>query len=291
MRVFFDLTKFGIVIFVILSAMAGYLLSYTIETPFSLIHFVKTLLGVYLLSSGSLALNQVQELEKDRKMPRTSKRPIVNGKIKPLAAAILALSFICGGFYLLFEISPMAGWLGAATILLYNFIYTYIWKPKWVFAAVPGAIPGALPVTIGFAANSPDILRPDSLYLFGILFFWQMPHFWALAIKYRKDYAAANVPTLPVALGVERSLFHIGIYTFCYVGLALLMPVFFHASWAYLFLVVPVSYFVMVEYFKFLRSNGEQRWFAFFMWTNISVLVYQLVPIFDRWSFVILGRT
>ena len=195
-KIYSDLTKFGIVVFVVLSGLAGYATSFAMEVGFDWLHLLRFIGGIFFLSSGSLALNQVQEYKMDQLMPRTAKRPVASGKIKPAAAGILAVAFLVIGSDLLFKTSVMAGYLGWATVILYNGVYTYWWKPKWVFGAVPGAIPGALPVTIGYAANNPDILNLDSVYLFLIMFLWQMPHYWALALKFKDDYAKGGVPTL-----------------------------------------------------------------------------------------------
>lgn len=286
-KVYADLTKFGIVIFVVLSGLAGYATSFAIENPFDWQHLLNLLGGLYFLSSGSLALNQLQEYKIDMKMPRTAKRPIPSGKIKPMAAAVLSGAFLLIGSDLLFKASPLAGMLGWATVFLYNGVYTYWWKPKWVFAAIPGALPGALPVTIGYAANSPNVFSSDSVYLFLILFLWQMPHFWALAIRFKDDYAKGGVPTLPAALGIQRTLYHMGLWTFLYVVVAIGSPWFVQASWVYLLLVIPFSFKVMQEFYRFFQSNGEKRWLAFFMWVNVSVLIYMFVPVIDKYSFLI----
>lgn len=288
-RLYADLTKLGIVIFVVLSGLAGYATSFAVESPFDWIHLLKAMAGLYFLSSGSLALNQFQELKMDRKMTRTSTRPMASGKLKPAAGLILALSFLFLGSNLLFEASEMAAILGWITVLLYNGVYTYWWKPKMVFGAVPGAIPGALPVTIGYAANSDHIFAFDSLYLFLIMFLWQMPHFWALAIKYKDDYAKGNVPTISVALGVPRTLYHIGIYTFAYVAVAVASPWLVQASWIYILLVLPFCFKILQEFYRFWKSNGEQRWLAFFMWVNLSLLVFLYVPVIDKWNFLFIG--
>jgi protoheme IX farnesyltransferase len=285
-RLYADLTKLGIVIFVVLSGLAGYALSFDLEQVFNWHHFLCAIGGLFFLSSGSLALNQVQEYKMDRMMPRTSKRPIASGKMKPAAGFILAGSYLLIGSDLLNQASFTSMLLGWLTVILYNGVYTYWWKPKMVFGAVPGAIPGALPVTIGFAANSADILRPDSVYLFLIMFFWQMPHFWALAVKYRDDYAKGNVPLISVSLGIQRTLYHIGIYTFAYVATALAAPWFVHASWVYLLLVLPVCYKIMQEFYRFFKSEGRERWLAFFMWVNLSLLVFLYVPVVDKWNFL-----
>jgi len=246
--------------------------------------------GLYLLSSGSLALNQVQEWKRDQQMPRTSKRPIASGKIKPAAAGILALSFLVAGSELLFEASALAGLLGLATLVLYNGLYVYWWKPKWIFAAIPGALPGALPVTIGYVANSSEIFSRDSVFLFLILFCWQMPHFWVLAIKFKDDYDKGGFPVLPTALGIDRALYHLGLWTFLYVGVACAAPIFIHANWFYLALVIPIGAKVLIEFYRFFKSQGRERWLAFFMWVNVSVLVYLFIPVADKWSFLFSGH-
>jgi len=289
LKTYADLTKFGIVVFVLLSGVAGYATGFMIENPFDWHHFLKTILGLYCLSSGSLAMNQVQEWKLDQKMPRTSKRPVASGKIKPAAAGILAFSLLMVGGNFLFEVSPTAGWLGVFTVLFYNGLYTLYLKPKWVYAAVPGAIPGAIPITIGYAANSPDIFNSESVYLFLILFLWQMPHFWTLAIKYKDDYAAGGVPVLPAAMGIEKTLYQIGLYTILYVGVALASPWFVHASWVFILAVLPFAFKVMQEFIRFHRSKGTERWFAFFMWTNVSMLVFVFVPVIDKWNFLFIG--
>lgn len=290
-KVYSDLTKFGIVIFALLAGVAGYASGFLIERAFDWQHFLDFLGGLYFLSSGSLALNQVQEYKLDQLMPRTAKRPVASGRIKPMAALILSVLFIIVGLQLLFQASQEAAVVGLLSVLLYNIAYTMYLKPKWVYAAVPGAIPGALPVTIGYAAVNSDIFSTESIYLFLVLFLWQMPHFWCLAIKFKDDYSKGSIPTLPVAMGVDKTLYQIGLYTFVYVGVALAAPMFVRASWIFILLVLPVCFKLLQEFYRFYKSKGEQRWFAFFMWTNISVLVFLFVPVIDKWSFLFLDRS
>lgn len=288
-KTFSSLTKFGIVIFVLLTGLAGYATGYQVEVPFDWKHLITFLGGLYFLSSGSLALNQVQEYQLDQKMPRTAKRPIASGKVTPAAGLILSVAMLFCGINLLHQLSPMAGYVSIASVVLYNGLYTYIWKPKWIFAAVPGAIPGALPVTIGYAVNNQNILNSDSVYLFLIMFLWQMPHFWTLAIKYKEDYRLGGIPTLPTALGVKKTVFHVGLYTFCYAGVALAAPFFLHASWVFVALVFPFAFMLLKEFFQMHRTDAE-KWFPFFMWTNVSLLVFTFVPVIDKWSFLIIDR-
>jgi len=282
-----DLTKFGIIIFVVLCTGVGYALSYHIEQEFSLLHFLASILGTSILSAGSFALNQIQEIHIDKLMPRTQKRPLVKGTISIVTAWWVALWGLSLGLVLLAYVSPLSAALGLATVLLYNGFYTMYWKPKMVFGAVPGAIPGAMPVVIGFSANSTQIFSTECLYAFLIMFLWQMPHYWSLAIKFKEDYAVASVPTLPVTVGRERAVFHIGLYTFVYVGLALLSPWFVDAHYLYIFLVVPFALKVLWEFFKYQKAGAQQNWLPFFMWTNVSMIVFLVAVVVDKWHIVI----
>ena len=117
-----------------------------------------------------------------------------------------------------------------------------------------------------------------------------MPHFWMLAIKYKNDYQLGGIPTLPVALGVEKTLFHVGLYTFCYSGVAVASPFFLHTSWLYLFLVFPFVFFLLKEFRTVYKTNAEKKWFSFFMWINLSLLIFVFVPVIDKWSFLFLDR-
>lgn len=262
------------------------MVGFQIENPFDWKHFLKFIAGLYFLSSGSLALNQAQEYKLDQKMKRTADRPIASGKLSPMAGFIFAASFIFVGSHLLLEVSLMSAALGWLTIILYNGVYTYIWKPRWIYAAVPGAIPGALPITMGYAAINSDIFNYESIYLFLILFLWQMPHFWALALRFKDDYRSGDVPTLPAALGVEKTLYQMVMYTYIYVGLAIASPWFIRTSWFYIALVVPISVYLLFDTWRFFKAKGEKGWLRYFMLVNISVLIYVFVPVVDKWNFL-----
>ncbi len=291
LKAYSSLTKFGIVIFVLLAGLAGYATGFQIEKNFSFLHLLIFLFGLYLLSSGSLALNQVQEYKLDQKMPRTANRPIANGRLRPDIGFAISAVLLFTGIALLWFLSTEAAIISMVSVLLYNGFYTLYWKPKWIFAAVPGAIPGALPITIGYAVNNPNVFNSDSVYLFLIMFLWQMPHFWTLAIKYKEDYRLGNIPTLPTALGVHKTLFHVGLYTFTYAGVAIAAPFFLNTSWVYAAVVFPFAFMLLKEFFRVYRSDAKERWFAFFMWTNISMLVFVFVPVIDKWSFLFIGRS
>jgi protoheme IX farnesyltransferase len=283
MRLFLDLTKSGIVLFVLVSGLAGFALSSSPYEPWDLTRLVLTLCSLYFYSAGSFAINQAQEWRIDGKMPRTTSRPIPSGRVSAAQAWILGLGFVLLGALTGLLVSPLVTALGFATVILYNVVYTLYWKKKWAFGAVPGAIPGAMPVAIGYAANTSDLFQPELVYAFLIMFLWQMPHFWSLAIRFKDDYDKGGIPVLPVSIGTGPTLFHMGLYMFAYVGLAIASPWFTSAYFVYLFVVLPFALKVLYEFFRYYRSQAQKRWLPFFLWTNFSVLVFLIAPVLDKW--------
>lgn len=283
MRSFLDLTKFGITLFVLATALAGYAVSFPVGHEMDPAHPLILVVGLYLVSAGSFALNQAQEWRIDALMPRTQSRPLVTGLWRPWQAYLIGGLFLTVGLFLLYVLSPVAALLSALTVLLYNGLYTVLWKKRWVFGAVPGAIPGAMPVVIGYAVNNPNIFSAECVYLFFLMFLWQMPHFWSLAIRFKEDYKKGGIPVLPVTLGTERTLYHIGLYVFAYVGVAVVAPWFMQSYFLHLFLVLPIAFKVMWEFLKYFKAEGNKNWLPFFLWVNLSILVFVGVPAAEKW--------
>jgi protoheme IX farnesyltransferase len=283
MRLFLDLTKSGIVAFVLVSGLAGYALSWP---PFQMIdfpHLFLTMASLYFFSAGSFALNQAQESKIDSKMPRTMNRPIPSGRVSVQQAVYLGFGFIFLGICAGLLVSQLVVILGLFTVVLYNVLYTLYWKKKWAFGAVPGAIPGAMPVVIGYAANTDQIFRPEIFHAFMLMFLWQMPHFWSLAIRFKEDYRAGGIPVLPLKIGTDATLFQMGLYMFAYVGLAIATPFFTTAYFTYAILVIPFAFKILYEFFRYYRARAEQRWLPFFLWTNFSILIFLIAPVIDKW--------
>jgi protoheme IX farnesyltransferase len=289
MRLYLDLTKSGIVFFVILSGLAGFALSMAPGESWSVLHLAATLLSLYFYSSGSFALNQAQEWRIDSRMPRTEARPIPSGRVSVLEASILGGIFVVLGLMFGLLVNPTVAALGFTTVVLYNLFYTLLWKKNWAWAAVPGALPGAMPVVIGYAANSADLTHPEIIYAFLIMFLWQMPHFWSLAIRYKEDYRKGGIPVLPLKIGTDGTLFYMGLYLFAYVALAVASPWFTSTYFVYLIVVVPFALKVLFEFSRYFRAGAEKRWLSFFLWTNFSVLVFLVAPVIDKWHRFMLG--
>lgn len=283
MKHYLNLTKTGIIVFVLLAGVIGYALSFPVGRTIDFSNVILLMLGLYFLSAGSFAINQAQEWTADQKMQRTSDRPLVIGVIQPWQAYTIGILFSVFGLFILFALKPLAALLGFTTLVLYNGLYTLWWKKHWAFGAIPGAIPGAMPSVIGYSINNSDLFTPQNIYLFLVMFIWQMPHFWCLAIRFKEDYKQGGFPVLPVQLGVQKTLFQIGIWTFIYVAMALSAPWFIKTSFLYLLLCVPFALKVLWEFFKYFKE--QKFWLSFFLWTNLSLLVFLAVPVLDKWLF------
>lgn len=192
---FVTLTKPRLNLLVLITTLAGlYLASPDGVAPVLLLH---TLLGTTLVAGGAAALNQVWEHRTDRLMKRTSGRPLPGGRLRVADGVVFGVALTASGlFELAVGANPLAAAVAAATVVSYVLIYTPL-KTRTSLATLVGAVPGALPPMIGWAAATGEITLP-AWVLFGIVFFWQMPHFLAIAWLYRDDYARAGIPLLPV---------------------------------------------------------------------------------------------
>ncbi len=284
MRTWSKFTKSGIVFFSYICSLTGYFLGMLPGQPFELAHLVLFSIGFILLAAGSCAFNQVQESSLDAQMKRTCRRPIPSGQISWLLGFRISLWMLTLGLLILFWLKPLVATLGLLTLILYNGLYTLWWKPYMIFGAVLGAIPGAMPVVIGyFATRDLLALGIECIYLFLILFLWQMPHFWSLAIKYAEDYKKAHIPVLPAILGRQKTLYHIGLYIFTYTAVAIASPWFVDAHFFYVFLVLPFAFILLYEFFRFSQKPAGTGWLRFFLWVNASLFAFLLAPVIDKW--------
>jgi heme o synthase len=156
-----------------------------------------TLIGTALVAGGAAAFNQVWERETDALMYRTRNRPVPGGRLGAGEGVWFAsVLSIAGLLDLASAVNLLSAGVAALTLVTYVVVYTPL-KRRTSLSTLVGAIPGALPPVIGWAAASGEVTMP-ALVLFGIVFFWQMPHFLAIAWLYRDEYAAAGIPLLPV---------------------------------------------------------------------------------------------
>jgi protoheme IX farnesyltransferase len=189
-----EMTKPGITLMVTLTSALGYLLA---GGPALSWQFAATLLGTGLVASGASVLNQFWEREPDALMRRTAGRPLPAGRLDPDLALLAGVGLgIAGLLDLAWAVNALTAALAAAALAGYVFVYTPLKKVSSL-ATVVGAIPGALPPMMGWCAVRGEV-DLAAWVLFGILFFWQMPHFLAIAWLCREDYARGGFPMLPV---------------------------------------------------------------------------------------------
>jgi protoheme IX farnesyltransferase len=192
--VFSELVKARLSFLALLTTLVGFCMGVT--GPLDVPRLMATLFGTALLACGAAALNQLIEREYDGRMRRTEDRPLPSGRLKTETVLIFGgLCSMIGMLYLSLAVNLLTGLLGALTLGTYLFVYTPLKRKTWLNTAV-GAIPGALPPLIGWAAAR-DGLTGEGWSLFAILFFWQIPHFLAIAWLYRDEYARAGFVMLP----------------------------------------------------------------------------------------------
>ena len=192
---FIELTKPRITILILISTALGYYLAESAMINY--LNFFYTILGTALLSGGAGTINHCIERDLDMLMDRTKSRPIPTGLISIKTAFNFGLSQSIIGFVILWVfVNQLTAILGLATILLYLFVYTPLKKITWLNTTI-GAIPGAMPALGGWAASANE-LSPNAWILFAILFLWQHPHFYAIAIMCKDDYERAGFKMLPV---------------------------------------------------------------------------------------------
>lgn len=192
--IFSDLVKARLTLLVVLTTLAGfYAASEGVMDGLLLLH---TLVGTALVACGAAALNEWWERDLDAKMERTASRPIPSGEMTP-RAVLLVGAFMCiaGLIHLALMVNLLTSLLGIATMATYLFIYTPL-KTRTTLNTLIGAIPGGLPPLMGWAAARDEVSR-EGWALFAIIFFWQLPHFLAIAWLYRDEYEKAGFVMLP----------------------------------------------------------------------------------------------
>ena len=217
---YYELCKPNVVLMMLITALVGSLLASKTLAPLSLIAFA--MLGIGLCASSAAAVNQIIDRKADANMNRTENRPIPQGEVSPLNASIFAFVLGCAGAAILvLYVNTLTALLTLASLIGYAFVYTVYLKRATPQNIVIGGLAGAAPPLLGWTAvtNSVD---PNSLLLVLIIFAWTPPHFWALAIHRKEDYAKENIPMLPVTHGVKFTKLQIILYTIILILVSLL---------------------------------------------------------------------
>lgn len=231
-RAYYDITKPKVVALLVLTALVGMSLSVPDGLPWQLL--IPAMLGIALLSSSAAAINHIVDEKIDALMGRTHKRPLPEGKISVNNAVIFATSIAVLGFVILYSlVNPLTAFLTLAGLVGYSFVYTLYLKRATPQNITIGGLAGAIPPLLGWTAMTNEI-APNALLLVLIIFTWTPPHFWALAIHRKNDYAKVNIPMLPVTHGVSFTKTQILLYTVLLFIVCLLPYLVGMSNWLYL---------------------------------------------------------
>jgi len=266
---------------VVFSSVAGYLLGYQV---FNWVHFILLIIGGITVVAASNALNQMYEKDRDALMNRTKNRPLPLGTMSMRQAWITSIILLAIGLSALYVINPMTSYFGALSVVLYAIVYTPL-KARTPMAVFVGAFPGAIPYMLGWVAarNDFDI---ETGTLFAQQFFWQFPHFWAIAWFSYDDYARAGYYLLPSRHKDRSSQLFIIVYTLWMIAVGIL-PAFGITGELTLSIPGAVAVFALglwvLEKGRRLLQDSEDKTARKLMFSSIGYLTgMQIIYIIDR---------
>ncbi len=231
-RDYLEMCKPRVVALMLLCALVGMLLASPGMVALDVL--VPGMLGIGLVAASAAVVNHIADAEIDIRMARTANRPVATGRVSVLPGLVFSAVLGCLGMtMLLVWVNPLTAWLNLASWVGYGLIYTLFLKRATPQNIVIGGLFGAAPPLFGYTAVTGEI-SGDGLILVLIIFAWTPPHFWALALDRKEEYARANVPMLPVTHGENRTRWHIFIYTVILAAASLLPVATGMSGWLYL---------------------------------------------------------
>lgn len=198
-QTFSSLIRVRLSVMVTFSALIGFLIAPSKSWEDALL----LLTGVFFLASGTSALNQIQEKERDKLMARTKNRPLAAGQLSPEYTGIIVLLMLSAGSVALAFVGWVPMLLGITNIFFYNAVYTPL-KTRTPLAILPGALVGAIPPVMGWTAAGGSLLHPTIVYVASFMFLWQLPHFWLLLVAHANDYERAGFKGFPKFLNPQH---------------------------------------------------------------------------------------
>ena len=282
-RDYFELTKPRVVSLIVLTAVVGTLLAARGLPPLDALIFGN--LGIALSAAAAAAINHILDRRIDARMARTRKRPLPSGHLAPMQALAFALLLAVASMVILVAfVNVLTAALTFASLIVYAVVYTVWLKRATPQNIVIGGAAGAAPPVLGWIAVTNHV-DPQALLLFLIIFAWTPPHFWALAIARRHDYARADIPMLPVTHGVEFTRLHVLLYTVILCVVTLLPYMTGMSGLAYLLaaLVLNARFLWLAIALKLARRDElPMRMFRFsityLMWLFLALLLDHYLP-------------
>jgi protoheme IX farnesyltransferase len=279
---YFDLCKPKVVALLLLTAIIGFVLAcppYEIDMPLLL----AAITGIGLGSAAGAVINQVVERESDAKMARTENRPLPQGRVSQQNAFIFALLLAAGSvFVLTVWVNVLTAVLTFASMIGYAVIYTMYLKKATPQNIVIGGLAGATPPLLGWTAVTNSI-DPEGLLLVLIIYTWTPPHFWALAIHRRDDYAKVNLPMLPVTHGIEFTKYSILGYTILMIMVTLLPYLAFMRGWIYLLAAVLLGGYFLYKVLLLMFSSRENAAIRTFVYSINYLMLLFIAMVVDHY--------
>jgi protoheme IX farnesyltransferase len=240
-------------------------------------------LGIALCAGAAAAINHIVDERIDQKMARTKKRPVATGRISQREAIVFATVLALLGIVILVVwINTITAVLTVASLIGYAFIYTMFLKRATPQNIVIGGLAGAAPPLLGWTAVTGE-MHGHALLLVLIIFAWTPPHFWALAIHRREEYASVGIPMLPVTHGVKFTALHILLYTIIMFLITLLPFVTLLSGWLYLGGAVVLGLIFLYWSIEIIRDKNAQAPMETFKYSITYLLVLFLIMLVDHW--------
>ena len=255
LKSYYILCKPNVVYMMLICALVGMLLAE--DSVSSVSNIIISLLGIALCSGSAAAINQVVDRKADASMTRTDQRPLPQGELSPFHASCFAFVIgLMGALILYFFVNTLTMLLTLASLIGYAFIYTIYLKRATPQNIVIGGLAGAAPPLLGWAAIS-NTIDPFALLLVLIIFAWTPPHFWALAIYRKDEYAKESIPMLPVTHGVAFTKLQIVLYTIILFIVSILPYIVLMSGAIYLISAVILSSIFMYYSIRLYLSDDD----------------------------------
>ena len=285
-RDYFDLCKPRVIALLVITAMVGVLLA-SPPGELSLFVLVVSSIGIGLGSAAGAAINQLVERETDAEMARTENRPLPKGRVDQQHAFIFAMMLAASSVFILTAwINVLTAVLTFASMIGYAVIYTMYLKKATPQNIVIGGLAGAMPPLLGWVSVTNSI-DPQGLLLVLIIYTWTPPHFWALAIHRRDDYAKVNLPMLPVTHGIEFTKYSILGYTIIMILVTLLPYLIFMSGWFYLLCSTLLNLYFLYMVLLLMFGKRENTAMKTFVYSINYLLLLFVSMVIDHYLVVI----
>lgn len=273
LKKYYSLTKPGVLYGNVITGVAGFLLGAGYFERFDVGLFVATIVGMTLIIAAACVLNNVLDQDIDRIMERTKTRAVAAGDIASKNAVILsAVLGVLGIAILALWVNWLVVAIGAFGFVVYVWLYGAFSKRRSIHGTLVGSISGAMPILAGYVAVA-DRFDAAALLVFLMLFFWQFPEFYSIAIYRLREYRAANIPVMSVVKGVKNTKVQIFIYTVAFVVSSLLLTPLGYTGWIY-FAVMALAglWWILLGWQGLTRKDGE-KWARQMFHSSLKVLL------------------